>query len=616
MARQSKKTALKRPNETASKEVGAVGFYRAFEDRFRGARETIKKRVEVYLPFVLPLLKVHDKQNALDLGCGRGEWLELLQENGFEALGVDLDQGMLQACHERGLPVTQAEAVSYLKTMDDESCSIISGFHIAEHIPFEALGELVAEALRVLRPGGLLILETPNPENLVVGTSGFYMDPTHRQPLPPQLLCFLPEYYGFENTKILRLQEPVDLTARKNITLLDVLGGVSPDYAVVAQKKAELEVMRHFKDAFKRDYGVKLDDLTQAYNDHIEGLKQNQNDMSSQMEELSMQAASDRTRLELLQSQLEQAEVQSRQLREEAKKVEVLRSELKELTVQAASDRTRLELLQPQLEQAEVQSRHFREEAKKVEVLQSELKELTVQAASERERMDQLTQLCLEKDQELKSKQSQLQQQITHSQWLQNEWDAAKAKVDELNHSSHHWWTVADGLERELKAVYKSKSWLVTWPLRKLVKFVKWLLCIPFKLVFWICRLPKRATRLLLVKAMKLALSRPVLKAYCFSRLKKSPRLELKIRALAQAEGLTSVTQPVVAQLFSTLDGSSVPIGDTGDSPCEVLGQEAEAAEDNDSNLPNAVLSLSPRAKAFYIDLLKLDTNTAAKEEM
>ena len=303
-------------------------------------------------------------------------------------------------------------------------------------------------------------------------------------------------------------------------------------------------------------------------------------------------------------------------MREEAKKVEVLRSELKELTVQAASDRTRLELLQPQLEQAEVQSRHFREEAKKVEVLQSELKELTVQAASERERMDQLTQLCLEKDQELKSKQSQLQQQITHSQWLQNEWDAAKAKVDELNHSSHHWWTVADGLERELKAVYKSKSWLVTWPLRKLVKFVKWLLCIPFKLVFWIFRLPKRATRLLLVKAMKLALSRPVLKAYCFSRLKKSPRLELKIRALAQAEGLTSVTQPVVAQLFSTLDGSSVPIGDTGDSPCEVLGQEAEAAEDNDSNLPNAVLSLSPRAKAFYIDLLKLDTNTAAKEEM
>ena len=102
--------------------------------------------------------------------------------------------------------------------------------------------EQVAQALRVLVPGGVLILETPNPENLVVGTSSFYLDPTHERPLPWQLLSFLAEHHGFERVKTLRMQESAHLAARvarhEALSLMDVLGGASPDYAIVAQKAA------------------------------------------------------------------------------------------------------------------------------------------------------------------------------------------------------------------------------------------------------------------------------------------------------------------------------------------------------------------------------------------
>lgn len=184
------------------------------------------------------------------MGCGRGEWLELLQDAGFDPQGIEIDERMLDACRERSLPVSQGEAVRSLKAMNDESYSVISGFHLVEHIPFKAVQELVKEALRVLRPGGLLILETPNPENIVVGTVNFYIDPSHLKPIPPSLLAFATEHQGFARTKIIRLQEPDGLISKQDISLLDVLSGVSPDYAVVAQKWAEREVLGLFDEVF------------------------------------------------------------------------------------------------------------------------------------------------------------------------------------------------------------------------------------------------------------------------------------------------------------------------------------------------------------------------------
>jgi len=249
-------------------------FYRALEDRFRGSRDLIKSRLQVYLPFIEPLKEAYPDLHSIDLGCGRGEWLEILGECGFQAQGVDLNDGMLSACRDLDLKVQTGDALSFLKKLPDDSQVIVSAFHLIEHIPFEDLQEIVKESLRVLKPAGLLVLETPNPENIIVGTSSFYMDPTHTSPIPPNLLAFLPEYYGYHNTKILRLQETPQIRNLENLNLFDVFNGSSPDYAVVAQKcgtKKQLELTKH---AFQADYGTTQAQLAMAYDKDIKTLLQ------------------------------------------------------------------------------------------------------------------------------------------------------------------------------------------------------------------------------------------------------------------------------------------------------------------------------------------------------
>ena len=244
-------------------------FYRQFEDRHRGSRELILSRLQCYLPFIAPLQQWIDSPQAIDLGCGRGEWLELITQAGFVATGVDLDEQMLLACREQGLDVQCRDAISALQKLPANSQMLVSGFHLAEHLAFSDLQSLVQEAFRVLKTGGLLILETPNPENIVVGSGNFYLDPSHHHPLPPLLLSFLPEFYGFDRVKVLRLQEPLDLKQSRALTIHDVLGGVSPDYAVIAQKNS-LQLGDDFlSQAFSHQYGISLEDVSSAYTDQL-----------------------------------------------------------------------------------------------------------------------------------------------------------------------------------------------------------------------------------------------------------------------------------------------------------------------------------------------------------
>jgi O-antigen chain-terminating methyltransferase len=247
-------------------------FYRAFEDKHRGSRELIKERLKVYLPFIEPFKQIYqsDDIKTLDLGCGRGEWLELLRDNDLEAFGVDLDENMLSACRERNLNVIHADALDFLKQTPDNSFIVVSGFHIAERLPFDVLKQLVKESLRVLKPAGLLILETPNPENISVGTVNFWIDPTHIRPLSPQLLSFLVEYHGFYRNKILRLQEPKELLNNKNISISDIFFNFSPDYSIVAQKEAQRENLILFDEVFSKNYGINLSYLTNLYDKNQE----------------------------------------------------------------------------------------------------------------------------------------------------------------------------------------------------------------------------------------------------------------------------------------------------------------------------------------------------------
>ena len=242
-------------------------FYRAFEDRYRGSRELIKSRLQIYRPFIEPLISSEDSSHAIDLGCGRGEWLEILREMGISAVGVDLDEGMLAACSERGLKVVLGDAIAHLSSLEDNSQLVVSAFHMVEHISFDQLRNLVQEAHRVLKPGGLLIMETPNPENIMVATSSFYLDPTHVRPIPPDLLLFITEFYNFFRSKVVRLQEWSEITKLTSLNLNHVLGGASPDYAVIAQKRAKFDVLSKCDDAFATEYGVDTKTLAEKYSD-------------------------------------------------------------------------------------------------------------------------------------------------------------------------------------------------------------------------------------------------------------------------------------------------------------------------------------------------------------
>jgi len=245
-------------------------FYKKFEDRFRGPRKIIKERLKVYLPFIEPITSIYPEAQAIDLGCGRGEWLEILDETGITGQGVDLDDGMLSLCRKLDLNVYKSKALNFIKKQENESLSVITAIHLVEHIPFDDLVTLVGESFRVLKPAGILIIETPNPENIVVGSSTFYTDPTHHRPIPMSLLRYVVENCGFTKCKNLRLHENRSARDLDPSHILSVLNGASPDYAVIAQKQADSQLMEKFTEAFSKEYGHKLADKATEYDTYIQ----------------------------------------------------------------------------------------------------------------------------------------------------------------------------------------------------------------------------------------------------------------------------------------------------------------------------------------------------------
>ena len=186
-----------------------AAFYRAFEDECRGTLEQIRKNLSVYIPEVQIAVKrtksAENEITVLDVGCGRGEWLGLLGDNGLKARGVDFNPVMTAHCRDAGLDVIQTDAVDYLKKLPDATLSVVTGFHIVEHLHFDTLFALFDQIQRVLRPGGMILFETPNPENVLVGSHTFYHDPTHRNPITPTFIQFLARYFGLTDIVLKRL---------------------------------------------------------------------------------------------------------------------------------------------------------------------------------------------------------------------------------------------------------------------------------------------------------------------------------------------------------------------------------------------------------------------------
>jgi SAM-dependent methyltransferase len=180
-------------------------LHAALQDEFRGGRQEVMERLSVYLPKLTAAGIGSDSMPILDVGCGRGEWLELLREHQLHAAGVDLNRVVLAICRERGLPAVEADAVAHLQSLPEASVGAVTAFHLIEHLTLPRLLDLLDAAWRALKPGGIAIFETPNPNNMFVSSRYFYLDPTHRHPIPPELGRFLAEARGFERVEILEL---------------------------------------------------------------------------------------------------------------------------------------------------------------------------------------------------------------------------------------------------------------------------------------------------------------------------------------------------------------------------------------------------------------------------
>lgn len=188
------------PLVRASKEQGYVELERLF----RGSQSEIRRRLRPYLGYL------ENRAPVLDLGCGRGESLEILREHGISGRGVDSSGDMVAQCHEKGLEAEQGDLFDALAAIEPASLGAVVSFHVIEHLPAQSLDRLVRLAWRALRPGGVLVLETPNPLSVVVAARNFWLDPTHRRPVHPASLKLGFELAGFEPVVQLDLQPFAD----------------------------------------------------------------------------------------------------------------------------------------------------------------------------------------------------------------------------------------------------------------------------------------------------------------------------------------------------------------------------------------------------------------------
>lgn len=181
--------------------------YAAFENRFRGAPDELRERLASYVSLFEGLSPV------VDLGCGRGEFLELLKARGIDARGVEASAHAAAECRARGLDVREGDLVEFLRAQADASLGGVFAAQVAEHLRPAALQSLLREAHRALRPGGLLALETVNPRSVVGLLEVFNRDLTHEKPLHPDTLGFLAAAAGFTEVRI-ELRSPVEPAAR------------------------------------------------------------------------------------------------------------------------------------------------------------------------------------------------------------------------------------------------------------------------------------------------------------------------------------------------------------------------------------------------------------------
>lgn len=211
-----------------------------FLESHRGSRQEILTRASEYVEVF------RGAEPVLDLGCGRGELLEALTKAGIPAFGVDSDPAAVAECQRRGLDARVMDALEALAAQPQGSLGGVACVHLIEHLPAARWMKLFEQAARVLRPGGILAVESPNPETLRVGAGLFWVDPTHLRPVHPEAARFVAEAVGLELMEVRKLRPfppEQQLAAQVNderwrpaFQQLDAWLSGARDYLLVARK--------------------------------------------------------------------------------------------------------------------------------------------------------------------------------------------------------------------------------------------------------------------------------------------------------------------------------------------------------------------------------------------
>jgi 2-polyprenyl-3-methyl-5-hydroxy-6-metoxy-1,4-benzoquinol methylase len=197
LIRQRSQRPVETPAPTAAQDFTEFDYTR-FAEKFRGSEEYVRETQSFYVPYFQGCHAV------LDIGCGRGEFLEVMRKAGIAAYGIDLDSSSVEECRNKGLSAEVADLFSYLASETGEPFDGIFAAQLAEHLPPALLPRMIKLCASRLKPGGVLALETPNPESLAIFATHFYIDPTHTRPIPPALMAFYFEEFGLGRIEVHR----------------------------------------------------------------------------------------------------------------------------------------------------------------------------------------------------------------------------------------------------------------------------------------------------------------------------------------------------------------------------------------------------------------------------
>ncbi len=197
---------IKKLEQLEEYKKGKINFdYMGFENKYRGSQDDIKKKLYSYVEYF------ENCDNVLDIGCGRGEFLEILKEKSISSSGIDIEDNMISMCKEKGLNVKKADALEYLNSLEDNSLGGIIMNQVIEHMEPNYLIEVIQTAYKKLKPEAHFVAETINPQSMIVFTEAYFMDLSHKRMLHPYTVQFLLESNGFREASIRYMNKVEDL---------------------------------------------------------------------------------------------------------------------------------------------------------------------------------------------------------------------------------------------------------------------------------------------------------------------------------------------------------------------------------------------------------------------